>query len=464
MRGERTPRWLRRVFACAVAVHSASAQAETSTVVVGAAYDRGCVYRSLFGEGYRDLWATPIEVETLRLDEARLRPVKQVGSMQTLGLALVDPAGRALTFRSIDKDASRLLPWFMRLPPWPGIFRDQTSAGFPAAPLVVSRFSEALGILEATPRLVKIADDEALGEFAETFGGEVGTLQEYPVSDASTARPGTFGATEVLSTGELFERFSQTGVDRPDARAYLRVRLLDQWIGDWDRHPEQMRWARMPSSERWQPVPEDRDGAFARYEGPIVAVSGVERLVEFDDTYPEDEGLFVQARNLDAWVLAGLDRAAWEAEIAFVRSRLDEGVIDEAIERLPEGWRARARELLREPLLARLEGLSKQAHRLRRRLARAPRWIGSRQEEVWRAECADDGRLTLSVSSVGEGSAAMQRVFRPDETERVEVWTRGGGDGEVIVDRHRCAVDLEFRRAAQGAQLPAWDLGIPNWD
>ena len=61
----------------------------------------------------------------------------------------------------------------------------------------------------------------------------------------------------------------EPGGARPDSRAYLKVRLIDQVIGDWDRHRNQWRWARVRRrGERWQPIPEDRDQAFVRFEGP----------------------------------------------------------------------------------------------------------------------------------------------------------------------------------------------------
>jgi hypothetical protein len=325
-----------------------SGRAETGVVVVGESYERNRVHRALLGDGYRDLWNTPIEVEILHLEEAGLRPVERVGSNQTYSLALVGADGRAYTFRSLDKDASRLLPFWMGVPPWTFIFRDQTSAGLPGATLVAQHFAEAIGSLETRNRLVILAGDPALGEFRETFEGLVGTLQEYPT--AKGVGPGTFGAIEIVSTGELFERFSRNGRDRPDPRAYLRARILDLWIGDWDRHADQIRWARLPSSELWQPLPEDHDGAFARYEGALVRSIDADRLVRFDHEYPESDGLYSQARNLDTWVLAGLDRGAWEEEIRFVSSRIGDEVVDEAIARLPDAWQQKRGAFLKERL------------------------------------------------------------------------------------------------------------------
>ena len=62
---------------------------------------------------------------------------------------------------------------------------------------------------------------------AEDFAGVLGTFYEHPTD-------GSFGSTEGLGDDEYLERRS-AGSDFADSRAFLRARLLDLLIGDWDR-------------------------------------------------------------------------------------------------------------------------------------------------------------------------------------------------------------------------------------
>ena len=62
-------------------------------------------------------------------------------------------------------------------------------------------------------------------------------------------------------------------------RAFLKARLFDMMIGDWDRHRRQWRWAKFERRAGWQPIPEDRDTAFSRYEGVILGRRGGAYLV-----------------------------------------------------------------------------------------------------------------------------------------------------------------------------------------
>ena len=50
-----------------------------------------------------------------------------------------------------------------------------------------------------------------------------------------------------------------------DQDQVLRSRLFDIWIGDWDRHDDQWRWASFKDKNGftyYQPIPRDRDQIF----------------------------------------------------------------------------------------------------------------------------------------------------------------------------------------------------------
>src|SRR5262245_11044454 len=91
---------------------AAPALAETRTVVAGAQYQASGVHELFLGADYRELWATPIEVEVLdlRTYASGLTPVRRVGGMQTRSLALKGGDGKAYTFRSLDKNPAAALP------------------------------------------------------------------------------------------------------------------------------------------------------------------------------------------------------------------------------------------------------------------------------------------------------------------------------------------------------------------
>lgn len=112
---------------------------ETRTVIAGKHYKASIFHQFWLGKDYRDLWTTPIELEVLDLHSfaGGLRPVMQVGSMQTLGLALKGADGRDYTFRSIDKDPTRFLPESFMGTLTARVVQDQTAAIHPAGAVIV---------------------------------------------------------------------------------------------------------------------------------------------------------------------------------------------------------------------------------------------------------------------------------------------------------------------------------------
>jgi hypothetical protein len=213
---------------------------ESVVVTPGPAYDASGLHRFFFGDHYRDLWTTPIRVELLDLHHfaGGLTPLKRGGGQQTRSLRFNGADGRQYQFRSLDKDPSPLLPEALRRTLARRILQDQISAGHPGAALVVSPLLEAAGVLHAKPQLRVMPDDPVLGEFRAEFGGMLGTIEERPRGEKDD-RPGFADATTVENTVELFERLEKDQDERVDTRAYLSARLVDLFLGDWDRHQDQ---------------------------------------------------------------------------------------------------------------------------------------------------------------------------------------------------------------------------------
>src|SRR5438046_2023912 len=77
----------------------------------------------------------------------------------------------------------------------------------------------------------------SMGDFCPSgaLGGMLGFLEER----FERRLP---GVDEESDTTALVERLDQRGGEQVDARAYLRARLVDILVGDWDRHVDQWRW------------------------------------------------------------------------------------------------------------------------------------------------------------------------------------------------------------------------------
>ena len=412
-----------------------SAGAETRVVVAGGQYAAGSAHRTFFGDDYRDLWTTPFAAEVLDLakEAGGLAPVRRVGGQQTKGLALEGADGRNYTFRGLDKDASDILDEDLRGTIVERLLQDQTAAQHPASEVIARVLLDAAGVPCPAWRLVVMPDDEALGEFRRDFAGVVGVFAEYP-SAATEATPGFREATEIIDHLKLYELLEAGRGDAVDLPAFLRARLMDILMGDWDRHRRQWRWAKVPGSALWQPIPEDRDQAFSRYEGLVLDIGRGRdpRLQKLAEKYSKVGGLVWNGREQDRRLLVPLEREAFRAAALDLEAKVTDAVIEEAARAMPLEWRRIDEERLVRILKARRDALPEIADRYYRHLAdRVDVYLTHRSERVEAAR--RDGEMEvvvhrLDVDGKPAGEPTFRRVFSEDETAEVRVYGLDGND------------------------------------
>jgi hypothetical protein len=415
---------------------------DRQTVTVGPQYRASGFHSAMLGGSYRALWTTPITVDVLDLphEAGGLAPVRRVGGQQTKGLALRSPDGRSYTFRSIDKDPSNILPEELQETFVEGLVQDQMSAQHPAGALVVDELARAAGVPTVPIRIVVMPDDPALGEFRKDFAHVVGTLAEYPTAE-SASHPGFEGAVEIIDHMEMFDRLAASPSDRVAVRELLRARLFDVLVSDFDRHRKQWRWARRPGDTLWHPIPEDRDQAFARYEGLLVraAAGYIPQVRRFGPRYDRILGLTYNGREQDRWLLPELSREDWREMAEDLAARTTDEVIERAARRMPPEWYAIDGPRLVSAMKARRDALVEEADRYYLHLASHVDVQATNAPEIVRARRTGGGALDVEVAALGEdGSTApayFHRRFVPGETEEVRVYLRGGNDRVVTEGR-----------------------------
>ena len=303
-------------------------------------YDRSGYFKWHFGEGYRKLWTAPFDAKVLdlRTYAGGLTPVRQVGSMQSIGLALKGADGRSYTFRTLDKDPTRILPeqWRKSFPA--PIFQDQTIANYPGGALMVPPLAEAAGVPHTEPLIVFMPDDPALGQFREIFGGKPGTIDEYP--RPRPAEPGFHGAIEIVSSGKLWERWQNGEVASMPGR-FCAPACSTSSSATGTATTGRCASCAGPGTRAWLALPEDRDQAFSNFSGVMLGMARrtMPRLLEWDDDYENMRGLIFQGAELDRWLLTG-SSAPPSRGGARHQSRLTDPAIEEAVRRLPPEWYA----------------------------------------------------------------------------------------------------------------------------
>jgi hypothetical protein len=331
---------------------------------LGSRYQAGTVRRFLLGSGYREAWAAPVRLPVLELAAlgGGALPDRRGGGGQTLTLHMRGRDGSRYVFRSVDKNQGGTLHAIPRAILGP-VRQDQVSALHPGAAVVAASLHRSADLPQMAPRLVVMADDPALGRFRAEFAGLPGIVERYPGD-------GFGGAPEVVSTDDLWGELRSGG--EVDARGFLVTRLMDVYLGDWDRHDRQWRWAGMPRAggTLWVPIARDRDYALVDYRGALPALARWidPKVVRFDREYRDLGGLLVKSRPLDLRLLCGLRRPTWDSAATALARSLTDAEIARAVQQLPP---EHARAHLRDILQARRDGLPAAAARFHQSLRRS---------------------------------------------------------------------------------------------
>jgi hypothetical protein len=415
------------------------------TVVAGPEYAVGATHERLLGEIYRDLWTTPVRVPVLNIDTfaGGITPVRRGGGKQTISLRFEANDGREFNFRSVNKQITQGLPEWLQETAVDWIVQDQTSSLHPAAAGIVSGLLDAVGVLNPGPRLVVMPDDPALGEFRELFAGVLGWIETHANEDRDDPEQGFAGAVRVAGGDRLIEHLDEDPENRVDSRAYLTARLMDILIADWDRHEGQYRWVRYDRGDTrwWVPVPEDRDYAFANYDGLLVGIASSTFVPRAADFEPEIRDnllpLLINSDDMDRRLLSALPRQAWDSVAVFIQSRLTDTAIDAALRVMPEPWYRISGPGLLATLVSRRAELLEAAGRFYDLVMQEPEVHGTDEEDLAEVTRLADGRVRVQLWPLDDdgepdGDAYFDAAFSPDPTREIRIFLRGGDDRLTI--------------------------------
>lgn len=337
---------------------------DSVTTASGKSYRAGAVRRLLAGDLNRELWSTPVRLPVLDFDSVGhgLYPMKIIGGKQTVGLRFAGRDGMEYEFRPIVKNPSKVLPVPLRNSLAFTVLDDQMAAQFPFGAVVVGELLEAAGISAPKPVAVVMPNDMRLGRYRAMFAGRVGILA-LNANERDGARPGFGGYARIIDGESLADKLRADPTATVDASRYLRTRLIDMLVGDWDRHLGQWRWGLQVTNgvTEWDAIPEDRDWAFAKIDGLVGVMSRalLPRYGGFSSSFPPIHRLAETAAPLDRLVLSGLDRGAFVSEARRLQGLFTDSLITAAVatlpppfvvqqgDRLTNGLRARRNDLVR---------------------------------------------------------------------------------------------------------------------
>jgi hypothetical protein len=398
---------------------------DSARVQISDRYDNPSLFKKLFlGKNYRKEWSTPVMLPVLNLSALHLSVQEIGGGKQTKSLQLVDNDSVEWALRMIDKDVKKALPPGMRNPLVKSLVQDMVSAAHPYAPLTIPPLGRAAGVTVSSPRFYLVPDDPLLGKYQKTFANTVCLLERRDVSAK---------ITETENTKHILGQILQSHTYAVNQKEYLKARLLDMLIGDWDRHYDQWKWAERDSGDRkfYWPLPKDRDQAFFYSGGLLIRLAkllGAKPIVGFTDNTSNIVKLNAVGWTMDMLFLNQLSAADWKRIAEKFQKDITDEAIKQAVKRLPpEVYPVHGATITRK-LMNRRNSIVKDVLSYYQFLARSVTVFGTDDAERFVLSGSKDS-ITLTVLDAAHSQRKLfQRTFYSKETKEVYLLGLGGDD------------------------------------
>ena len=417
--------------------------------------DRSDSYEWFWGDHYRDLYGTEVEVPVATLDTLMggMKIIRQGGGHQTRSLRLNDAEGRTYNLRALKKSAVQFLQTTafkdtyveedFRETVTEDVIMDFYTSSHPYGAYAIPKLSDAVGVFHTNPLLYFIPKQKALGKYNADYGDELYMLEERP--DDTFLDVPSFGTPDAIeSTSNVLEDIRDDEEYRIDEESYIKARLFDMLIGDWDRHQDQWRWARYDDKEKntktYKPIPRDRDQVFSNYDGALLGILNVmmppsKQFQEYDKALNDVKWINLAGIKLDRTLIQNSGRETWLKQAEYIKNNLSDEAIDAAFKDLPKEVQGESSEAIKEKLRGRRDNMIDIANRYYDFLSKLV--IVTATDKDDQIEVTTEGVITtITVSRIIDGIAEKPfktKVVKHVETKEVWVYALDDDD-EIIVN------------------------------
>ncbi len=400
-------------------------------------------YRWFFGDHYRQVYSKEVEVPVLDLNKLpdSVRAISEGGGSQSRSLRLIDNDRHEYTVREVRKSATRFIQFsiadhyvmdYMENTVAEDLVQDFYTTAHPFANYALNTIFDSLNILNAEPKLYYLPKQRRLGIFNEDYGDKLYMLEAHAGGENKDFE--LFGnPDDIISTSDLVDKLRESKENYVDEDIYIKERLTDLLIGDWDRHFDQWRWGAHEQEggrTRYEVIRRDRDQAFPKYDGIFVKLlkAGIillRKMQTYEDEVSSIKWLTLAGYPLDQTIIKNSDWDAWQEQVDFIQKKLTDETIDIAFKTLPEIAQDKSVEHIIKTLKARRDNLGEIARDYYEFLNKHQIILGTEDDDKFLITRKLGGVTSIKINT--KDSLVFEHTFERDLTK--EIWVYGL-DGE----------------------------------
>jgi predicted phosphodiesterase len=411
-------------------------------------------FNSIFGNHYRKLYYTKYHFPVVNLDTlyGGLKPVKLGGGNQSISLRLEDKDGKEYVMRRLRKSATQFIQVkafqqeYMkdRLSNTTAdrFLMDFYTTSYPFSVLVTGNLSDIVGVYHPNSQIVYVPKQKALENFSDTLGDDLYTIEERLAKEFKDKE--SFGKSDdIVSTDVVIANLMKDEKYNINHQQYIKTRLFDMWLGDWDRHEDQYRWATYKNQDgtiSYSPIPRDRDQAFPKFDGLFTQATtrftpalklmqsfgpNLKNVKTFNQVIYKTDITLINQSSLDEWL----------AEAHFLEQNLTDEAIEKAFSNLPEELKDKNIENIKENLKNRRSHIVSWAKEYYNILNKNVVINGTNKEDIFEIYRLENGNTSIKVkrnkNNDNKNNIVFEKVFSPKITK--EIWIYGLDDKDHFI-------------------------------
>lgn len=420
------------------------------------------LYKILFGKHYRYYYTKSIEAPTLDLSThlGGLTPIKKGGGNQSRSLRLVDKEGKEYNLRALHKSATQFVQNLafknqyiekeIKNTITDRFILDFYTTTHPYYPFVIHELASPIGIYHTTPELYFVPKQKQLGIYNDDFGDELYMLEERPMKKFTNLD--SFGnADNIVSTNKMIENVLSDEKYQIDYKNYIRARLFDMLIGDWDRHADQWRWAEFKQNKKvlYRPIARDHDQAFPKYDGAIISfimrMPALKHMQTFGSEIKNVKWFNKEPYPLDLFVTNKATLQDWIDEAEHIAQQLTPEVIENSFRNLPKEVKDINVDVIKVLLQQRIPQLKKYAIEYYEVLQNKMIVYGTHKDDCFVIDRFNNGTTKVEVYRLKKDGDELiyEQTFNKDLTK--EIWLYGLHDQDMFHVRGNAKNPIKVR-------------------
>ena len=240
----------------------------------------------------------------------------------------------------------------------------------------------------------------------------------------------------------LIDSLHSTNPTSVDQDLYIKMRLFDMLIGDWNKVSENWYWVSTPKGDSvvYQPQVIDRSHAFSKVDGflfkGLLGMLGVGFITNYEAHIKNIKKINTLAQPLDIAITQRSTAEDWQEQARILKLDLTDRDIDNAFSALPKEMQNEDINKLKERLKARRKNLEDIALKYYTTLQKNPVITGTDRNEKFVID-QNGKELHIRIFDKNTNKLTFDKKYSPKRTKEIWLYGLGGEDSFEVNKRRR---------------------------